>query len=124
VKRFHGLLDRHGRIAAVDLIEIDEVGAETLQAVVDLGKDRLARQAGAVSGPGRIRPLTLVARCGASDGRRRRCCWSSRKVRRRRLEQRAHAGHAHFARRVNLSQATSLAPSGKSVASILPIPRH
>jgi hypothetical protein len=29
-------------------IEIDEVGAETFQAVVDLGEDRLARQAGAV----------------------------------------------------------------------------
>ena len=32
----------------MDLIEIDEIGAETAQAVVDFAEDRLARQPGAV----------------------------------------------------------------------------
>jgi hypothetical protein len=36
----------------VDLVEVDVVGAEPAQAVVDLGQDRLARQAGPVWGPG------------------------------------------------------------------------
>jgi hypothetical protein len=44
----------------VDLVEIDIIGAEAAQAVVDLVEDRLARQAGAI-GPGRMRLNTLVA---------------------------------------------------------------
>ena len=48
MQRFHGFLDRHGRVGSVDLIEVDEVGSEAAQAVVDLAQDRLARQAGAV----------------------------------------------------------------------------
>jgi hypothetical protein len=42
VQRLEGLLDRCAVIPAVDLIEIDVIGAETLQAVIDLAYDRLA----------------------------------------------------------------------------------
>jgi hypothetical protein len=42
------VLDRDLRIGAVDLVEIDEIGAEPAQAVVDFTEDRLARQSGAV----------------------------------------------------------------------------
>ena len=48
VQRFERLLDRRVVVQAVDLVEIDVVHAEPAQAVVDLGHDRLARQAGAV----------------------------------------------------------------------------
>ena len=55
VQRLERLLDRHVVVPAMDLVEIDVVGAEPLQAGVDLGQDRLARQAGAV------RPLAHAA---------------------------------------------------------------
>ena len=48
VQRLHRLLDRRVPVPAVDLVEVDVVGAEAAQAGVDLGHDRLARQAGAV----------------------------------------------------------------------------
>ena len=43
----------------MDLVEVDVVGAEPAQAGVDLGHDRLARQAARRSGPSRIRPMHL-----------------------------------------------------------------
>ena len=48
VQRLHRLLDRRRRVPAVDLIEVDVVGAQAPKAGVDLGHDRLAGQAGAV----------------------------------------------------------------------------
>ncbi len=45
VQGLHGLLDRGVRVVAVDLVEVDVVGAEAAEAVVDLGHDRLAGQA-------------------------------------------------------------------------------
>src|SRR5258705_382262 len=48
VERFERLLDRRAVVPAVDLIEIDVIGAEAPQAGVDLHHDCLARQAGAV----------------------------------------------------------------------------
>ena len=58
VQRLQRLLDRGGGVHAVDLVEVDVVGAEPAQAVVDLGEDRLARQAGAVgSGAHRVADL-------------------------------------------------------------------
>ena len=48
VQRFERLLDRRLVVETVDLIEVDIVHAEPAQAVVDLGEDRLARQAGAI----------------------------------------------------------------------------
>jgi hypothetical protein len=60
VEGLERLLDRRRVVHAVDLVEVDVVGAEPAEAVVDLGEDRLARQTGAV-GPGRIGCRTLVA---------------------------------------------------------------
>jgi hypothetical protein len=65
VQRLERLFDRRRVVPAVDLIEIDVIGAEPAQAVVDLGEDGLARQARAVR-PGRIRPCTLVAMTSSS----------------------------------------------------------
>jgi hypothetical protein len=51
VQGLHGLLDRGGRVEAVDLVEVDVVGAEAAQGVVELLEDRApgqARAAGAV----------------------------------------------------------------------------
>ena len=48
VQRLERLLDRRARVPAVDLIEVDVVGAEPAEARVDLCHDRLARQPGAV----------------------------------------------------------------------------
>src|SRR3984893_11666141 len=48
VKCFERLFDRCAVIPAVDLIEVDVIGAETPQAVIDLAHDRLARQATSV----------------------------------------------------------------------------
>src|SRR4051812_25074055 len=48
MQRLHRLLDRRGRVPAVDLVEIDEIRTEPTQAVVDLAEDGLARQALAV----------------------------------------------------------------------------
>jgi hypothetical protein len=48
VQRLERLLDRRVIIEAMDLIEIDVIGAEPPQARVDLGHDRPARQAGPV----------------------------------------------------------------------------
>lgn len=45
VQGLHRLLDRGGVVPAVDDVEVDVVGSETLQARVDLGHDVLARQA-------------------------------------------------------------------------------
>jgi len=52
VQRLQRLLDRRCRVPAMDLVEIDIIGAQAVQAVVDLGKDGAARQAGTVgAGP-------------------------------------------------------------------------
>ena len=48
MQRLQRFLDRRRVVEAVDLVEIDIIGAEPAQAVVDLVEDRLARQAGAV----------------------------------------------------------------------------
>ena len=48
VERLHRLLDRCHRVPAMDLIEVDVVGAEPRQALVDLAEDRLAGQSGTV----------------------------------------------------------------------------
>ena len=48
VEGFDGLLDRGAAIPAMDLVEVDVVGAESAQAGIDLGEDRLARQPGGV----------------------------------------------------------------------------
>jgi hypothetical protein len=45
MQRLHRLLDRRAIVPAVDLVEIHIIGAQAAQAVVDLGHDRLARQA-------------------------------------------------------------------------------
>ena len=45
VEGFHGLLDRGVRVEAVDLVEVDVVGAESGQGRVHLLHDRLAGQA-------------------------------------------------------------------------------
>ncbi len=52
MQRFECFLDGCCIVSAVDLVEIDIVGAEPAQAVVDLGHDRKARQAGAVGSRG------------------------------------------------------------------------
>ena len=48
MQRLERLLDRRVVVPAVDLVQVDVVGAEPAQAGVDLGHDRLARQPGAV----------------------------------------------------------------------------
>ena len=48
VQRFEGLFEWRAVVEAVDLVEVDVVGAEAAKAVVDLGHDRLAREARAV----------------------------------------------------------------------------
>jgi len=42
VQGLHRLLDRSVMVEPVDLVEVDVVGAQPAQAVVDLGHDRLA----------------------------------------------------------------------------------
>jgi hypothetical protein len=52
VECFEGLLQRRGVVIAVDLVEVDVVGAEPGEAVIDLGHDRLAGEPFAVgAGP-------------------------------------------------------------------------
>ena len=63
VQRLQGLLDRGRGVPAVNLVEVHVVGAEPAQAVVDLGHDRLAGQAGAV----RARPHPAVHLGGEHD---------------------------------------------------------
>ncbi len=48
VERFERLLDRRVVVPAMDLVEVDVIGAEALQARIDLAHDRLARKAGAI----------------------------------------------------------------------------
>jgi hypothetical protein len=48
VQGLERLLDRRPAVEAMDLVEVDVVGTEPAQAVVDLGHDRLTRQAPAV----------------------------------------------------------------------------
>ena len=48
VQRLQGLLDRGGRIPAMDLVEVDVVHAQSAQTGVHLGEDRLPGQAGEV----------------------------------------------------------------------------
>jgi hypothetical protein len=48
VQRLERFLDRHRRVPAMDLVQVDEVGAQALQAGIDLREDGLARQAHAV----------------------------------------------------------------------------
>jgi hypothetical protein len=53
-----GLLERCRVVVAVHLVQVDVVGAEPPEAVVDLGHDRLARQASAVGAwPHRVAQL-------------------------------------------------------------------
>lgn len=63
VRGLQRLLDRGQGVQAVDLVEVDVVGAEAAQAVIDLGKDRLARQAGTV----RTRAHRVPDLCGDED---------------------------------------------------------
>ena len=49
VEGLESLLDGGVRVPAVDLVEVDVVGAEAAEAVVDLGHDGLARQAHGVA---------------------------------------------------------------------------
>ena len=51
VQRLEHLLHRRAPVEPVDLVQVDEVGAQPAQAVVDLGQDRLAGQ------PDAVRPL-------------------------------------------------------------------
>jgi hypothetical protein len=62
VQGFEGLLERGGVVVAVDLVEVDVVGAESPQAVVDFGHDRFAGEAFAVG----ARPHR-VAQFGGDD---------------------------------------------------------
>src|ERR1700678_4524589 len=48
MQRLHRLFDRRMIVPAMDLIEIDVIGAETAQARINLGHDGLARNAHAV----------------------------------------------------------------------------
>ena len=48
VQRLHRLLDRRVRVPAVDLVEVDVVGAQPAQRGVDRGQDVLAGQAAVV----------------------------------------------------------------------------
>ena len=48
VQCFERFLNRRVIVPAMDLVEVDVIGAESLQAGVDLSHDRLARQAGAI----------------------------------------------------------------------------
>ena len=48
VERFEGFFDGGLVVPAVDLIEVDVVGAEAAEGVVDFGEDGFAREAGAV----------------------------------------------------------------------------
>src|SRR5271166_649371 len=48
MQRFERFFDWRVMIETVDLIEVDIIHAEPTQAVVDLGRDPLARQAGAI----------------------------------------------------------------------------
>jgi hypothetical protein len=55
VQRFHGLLDRHRGVVAVDLVQVDVIGAEPAQALLDLSEDRAPGQPGAL----RARPHSV-----------------------------------------------------------------
>jgi hypothetical protein len=59
VERLEGLLDRCLGVPAVDLVQVDVVGPETREAVVDLGHDRLAGQAAPVGPAGVHVPVDL-----------------------------------------------------------------
>jgi hypothetical protein len=48
VQRFERFLDRRFVVPAMDLVQVHVVRVETLEACIDLGHDRLARQAAAV----------------------------------------------------------------------------
>jgi hypothetical protein len=58
VEGFQSFLERGAGIVPVNLVKVDVVGAEPMQAVLDLGHDRLAGQAPAVrAGPHRVAEL-------------------------------------------------------------------
>lgn len=48
VQRLQGFLPRSGVVIAMDLVQVDVVGAQALERMVDFLHDRLARQAAAV----------------------------------------------------------------------------
>jgi hypothetical protein len=58
VQGFHGFLDGNGRVPAMDLVQVDILGAEPGQAGIDLGEDLLAREAAAI-GPTTHPPVQL-----------------------------------------------------------------
>jgi hypothetical protein len=60
MQRFERLLDRRVMVETVDLIEVDIIRAEPTQAVVDLGKDCLTTQPGAI-GAGTYPAINLGA---------------------------------------------------------------
>ena len=63
VERGERFFDRRFVIPAMDLVEVDVVGAEAAEAVVDFGEDRFAREAGAV----RVGPHAAVDLGGEHD---------------------------------------------------------
>ena len=50
VQGLQRFFERCGRVPAMDLVQVDVIGAEAAQAVIDLGHDVLARQARTVGG--------------------------------------------------------------------------
>src|SRR5271169_3667102 len=63
VWRFERLFDRRVVVPAMDLVEIDVIGAEAPKAGIDLVHDRLARQAGTIGS----RPHPAIHFVGADD---------------------------------------------------------
>ena len=63
VERLERLLDRRRVVETVNLVQVDVVGTETTQAVVDLGEDCLTGQAAAVG----TRPHRAVHLCCDHD---------------------------------------------------------
>jgi hypothetical protein len=62
MQRFHRLFDGSLVIPAMDLVKVDVLGSKPLQAVIDLGQDRLARQ------PLAVRSFThLAVQFGGDD---------------------------------------------------------
>jgi hypothetical protein len=64
VQRLQGFLDRGVVVPAVDLVQVDVVGPQSLQGGVELGEDRLAGQPGAVRAGAHPHPATRARRPG------------------------------------------------------------
>ena len=67
VQRLHGLLDRRGRVEAVDLIQVDRVDPEALQARVGRREYPLARESAQVRPLRRLRTRVIAALEGEVD---------------------------------------------------------